>query len=136
MLAVAEPLEPASARLMAFLGVKVVVSPAGARVDRETVAAIERLERREIPHCHQECRRTRGLCGKCEVSAAKPYGKFDGPAFQAQDYRASLASIARRRQDGQEVRGCPSCGTEIDVVTPAHAPRCSASVRVPVGGGV
>lgn len=87
VLTVAAPLEPASARLMATLGVSVEVRPVSS-------------------------------------TAVQDVG------LQAQAYRASLANAARRREAGDPAEMCPSCGTEIDVASPAHGPRCSATARV------
>lgn len=92
-------------------------------------------------------RRRRGHPAKRDVLArVNRMGAFDGaqPDFRAlgrqtserietalergrraQDYRASLASAASRRQ---RMRGepivCPGCGTELDVDQPVHSPRC------------
>jgi hypothetical protein len=47
-------------------------------------------------------------------------------SFAAQDYRASIASVHRREQAGDQAVTCGSCGTETDVTKVAHSPSCSS----------
>lgn len=51
-------------------------------------------------------------------------GHIMNPGFQAQDHRASLARAWSRIDRGETVERCGSCGTETDVVVPAHGVGC------------
>jgi hypothetical protein len=58
-------------------------------------------------------------------AAASANGNGDGPRTDWIDYRASVARIHKREQNGDEPLTCPGCGTETDVSDVVHSPRCT-----------
>jgi hypothetical protein len=112
VLEVADPLPPHAQRLMDTLGVEVrIVSPIAHRESRELVA------------------RTEGNYVLPGVSDAS--GNGHGPRTDWIDYRASIARVHKREQNGDEALTCPGCGTETDVTDVVHSPKCKTLARPP-----
>lgn len=104
---VPEPLKPANARLMAFLGVRVEVRPVSDQ-------ALDRVRR-------PDAMRVRTM-GQYDVGYELAGRKPGTPDWI--DFRASVGRAERRLAAGEMVARCWSCKTELDVDVPVHSPRC------------
>lgn len=93
------PLEPHAQRLMDTLGVTVEVQPVSSTV----------LSGRGMGHY---------------IEPGPTFAPSDGPRADWIDYRASIASVHRREQNGDTALTCQGCGTETDVTDVVHSPKC------------
>lgn len=103
---VTRPLHPANQRLADFLGAEVVV--------------VNQLENAVAT-------------GRTEGHYLVPgptFAKSDGPRVDWIDYRASIARVHKREQNGDEAVTCSGCGTETDVTDIVHSPKCTTLLDV------